>query len=110
ERLERPQAELLDQPQDPVLRGPDPLAADLDDLAVPEIVVEGPPPDAVARLQHHERLPRLLQLPAGGQPGEPGADDDDVHLAGTGRGLGGRGGTADRVAGGADRSGPDEPP
>jgi hypothetical protein len=34
--------------------------------------------DPVARLQHRHGMPARLQLPRGDEPGEPGADDDDV--------------------------------
>jgi hypothetical protein len=64
----------------PVLGRADPLAADLDDLAVAEFVVERPAAGAVARLEDHHRRARGGQLACRRQPGEPRADDYDVGL------------------------------
>ena len=65
------EAELADQPQRPVLRRPDPLAADLDDLAVADRLVEGAAADPVARLEHDgdAARPRPARGPRQGRPG-----------------------------------------
>ena len=94
---------------DPILAGPDPLAADLDHLAATDRVVERPPADPVARLEHDDRMTGADKLSRRGQPREPGADDHDVHAparAGPGarprrlarqHGPGRRGSRADRA-------------
>ena len=61
-----------------VLRGPDPLAADLDDLAVADVVVEDSPAHAVARLEDDAVDPALRQVERGGKPRESRADDRDL--------------------------------
>ena len=73
----------------PVLGRPDPLPADLDDLAVPDVVVERAPADAVARLEHDRRRPAAPDGARRDQAGKPGADDDDVRLAVVGWAVGG---------------------
>ena len=49
---------------------------------VPSASGVGPDPaaDAVARLEHDDRLPGLAQPACGGEPGVPGADHTDVRL------------------------------
>ena len=62
----------------------DPLAPDLDDLARvggPELVVEQPPADAVAGLEHDGRVAGGEHVARGRQAREPGADDGDVDVA-----------------------------
>ena len=71
-------AELRRQLREPVLGRADPLAADLDDLAVADLMVEHAPADAVTRLEHHAVDPLGGELPRGRQPGQPGSDHDDV--------------------------------
>ena len=57
----------------------DELGAHLDDGAVVELARPHAPADAVARLQHDDLGPTAAQLIRGGEPGEPGAYDDDAH-------------------------------
>ena len=68
-----------------VLRRPDELGAEVDDLAAGDRPVEHPPADAVARLEHRDRVPGARDLARRDEPGQPGADDDDV-LRGDARG------------------------
>ncbi len=68
--------------EDAVLGRADVLAAELGDPSRPDGRVERPPADAVARLEHDDVDARALQPSRGGEPGEPGADDDDVGRAG----------------------------
>ena len=81
-RRVRRHAELARQRQQPVLRRPDPLRAELDHLVRPgaDRLVQRPAADAVARLEHHDGAPRGREPPGGGEPREPGADDGDVRL------------------------------
>ena len=64
--------------QEAVLAGADPLAADLDDLAAADRVVQRAAADAVARLQHGHRVARVDEVAAAAQPGQAGADHDHV--------------------------------
>ena len=70
--------ELLRQVEDVVLGRPDERGPRLGDLSVADLAVEGPPADPVAGLEHDHRVPRPLDLERGGQPGESGADHDNV--------------------------------
>jgi hypothetical protein len=79
-RRVRLDAELAGQLDEAVLRRADPLAADLDHLAPADVVVQGAPADAVARLEHHDRRPVGDRVPRRGEPGQPGPDDDQVHV------------------------------
>ena len=76
-------AELAGQRREPVLRRPDPLPARLDDLAGVirrEILVERPPADPVASLEHHDPLPRAREIPSGHEPREPGPGHHDIDV------------------------------
>jgi hypothetical protein len=93
-----------------VLRRPDELRAEVDDLAAGDRLVEHPAADAIARLQHRDGVPGASDLARGDQAGQPGAHDDHVLPAAdapprgtapsgigvrrdtTSRGRGGRGG------------------
>ena len=59
------------------LVGRDPLAAELVRLAA-DLDVEQAPADAVARLEHDDVAAGGDELGRGDEPGEAGADDDDV--------------------------------
>ena len=61
-----------------VLSGPDPLAADLDDLAVADVVVEHSAADAIARFEDDAVDSALGQVKRGGEPRESGAHDRDL--------------------------------
>ena len=61
--------------------GPDVLAAGLGDHPGGDLVVERPPADAVARLEHADLVPGARERPRGAQPGETGADDRHVGAA-----------------------------
>jgi hypothetical protein len=77
---ERLDPELGSERREPVLRRPDPLAADLDHLAVAEVLVQRPPADPVAGLEDRHGRAAVDQRPSGRQPREPGADDEDVSV------------------------------
>ena len=72
--------ELAEQGEDPILRRADPLGTELDDLAVADRMVERPPADPLARLEHDHLAPRGGQLACRAEPGEAGADDDHLGL------------------------------
>ncbi len=74
------EAQLAGERQHAVLGRPDPLAADLDLLAVGDRLRQQPAPDPVARLQHRDRRPCPLQLARRDEAGEAGADDGHVCL------------------------------
>ena len=73
--------ELLGERGEAVLRRPDPLAADLHDLAVAEVLVQQPAADAIARLEHDHRGAAGQQVAGRHEAREPGADDGHVGLA-----------------------------
>ena len=73
-------AQLAGERRDPLLGRADPLAADLDHLAVADLLVEQPAADPVARLDHDRLCPGGEEPTGGDEPGEPGADDRDVSL------------------------------
>ena len=75
---EEREAELLGQGAHPVLRRSDPLAAELHQRAVRERVVEDAPADAIASLEHDDRVARRLEIARGRQAGQAGAHDDDI--------------------------------
>ena len=74
-------AELARERGEPVLRGPDPLAANLDDLAVSDVVVEEPAAHPVAGFEHDHGCPAGCERAGGGEPGQARAHDDHVRLA-----------------------------
>ncbi|HUZ84103.1 MAG TPA: hypothetical protein VMU66_05375, partial [Gaiellales bacterium] len=76
--LEGPDPKRTGASEDPVLSRPDPLPADLHDLAGAERVVERAPADAIACLEHHHGVPRGDQVGRRRQPREAGADHDHV--------------------------------
>jgi hypothetical protein len=78
---ERRDAELTGQAEDVVLGRADELSAGLDDLAVAEIVVQGATPHAVPRLEDDHAASRCRQGPGRGEPGEAGADHDNINPA-----------------------------
>ena len=63
-----------------VLGRADPLAADLDHLAVPDVGVERAAADPVARFGDLHRGAPGDEGARGREPGEPGAGDDDVSI------------------------------
>ena len=90
-----------------VLGRADPLAADLDDLAAAERVIERPTADPVTGFEHEYGVSGGLDLARRRQPGQAGADDDHVGLA---RAIGGAGpargnGRVGRPGGAAQRGG-----
>ena len=86
--LERLHPDRLRERGDVVLRRPDVLPADLGDLAARDLGVERAPADAVAGLEHDDRMARLDERPGGGETGEARADHH--HVGGLGAPLGGR--------------------
>jgi hypothetical protein len=58
----------------------DPLAAELHHRAIRERVVEQPPADAVASLEHHDRTTRRLEVTCSCQPGQAGTHHDHINL------------------------------
>ena len=60
----------------------DHLAAELDPAAVGQLDLLDPAADPVARLEHGDRGAAGLEVARGAEPGEPGADDDDVRVVG----------------------------
>ena len=73
------QPELADQRQDPVLGRADPLAPDLDHLAVADRLVQGAPADPVARLEHADVAPGGAQRPGGAETRQAGPDHRYVY-------------------------------
>ena len=73
--------ELGRQRREPVLGGPDPLAADLDDVAVADVLVQHPPADALARFDDQYLHPRGDGRTSRRQAGEAGPDDDEIGVA-----------------------------
>jgi hypothetical protein len=69
------------EPEHALLSRPDPLAADLDDLAAPERLVEGAAAHASARLDDERTGPGGHQLAGRGQARQAGAHHDHVCLA-----------------------------
>jgi hypothetical protein len=78
---ERLEAKVRDQSERPVLAGPDPLAAKLDDLAGAEGVVERAPTHSITRLEHDHGGPVTVQFPRRDEPSQAGADHRDVDCA-----------------------------
>ena len=74
------ETELRDELVDAQLPGPDPLAAELDDVAVAEIMVEHPTADAVSRFQHDRVRPGRAERTGRGQTREPPSDNDDIGV------------------------------
>jgi hypothetical protein len=72
--------ELSGERRDPLLGRPDPLAADLDHLAVADLLVEQAAADAVARLEHDRPLAGGGNPAGGDKPGEARSDDRDVSF------------------------------
>lgn len=62
-----------------ILGGSDILAARFDDLPVTQRVVHHAAADAIASLEHQHRVTGPRDLPGGGQTGEAGANNHDVH-------------------------------
>ena len=89
EARERRDPELVDERADVVLRRPDELRAEVDDLTAGHGAVEHPPADAIARLDDRHRVPGAGDLARRDEAGEPGADDDDIVLAARARTAGG---------------------
>ena len=73
-------AERARERRDPVLRRPDPLTADLDDLPAADLLVEDPPANAVERLEHDDRATGGHELARRHEAGEPGSDDEEVGV------------------------------
>jgi hypothetical protein len=74
--------ELTRERRQPVLGGPDPLAADLDDLPVADLLVEGPPAHPIARLDHDHGGAGAHRGAGGRQAGQAGPDHHEVGVAG----------------------------
>ena len=74
--------QLPSQRRDPVLSRADPLAADLNHLAIADRLVQQSPADALAGLEHQDRPACRRELPGGRQAGKPGPHDDDIDLRG----------------------------
>ena len=72
-------AHLLDQRVEALLRGADPLAAEIHEGAVLHLDRPRAAADALARFQHHDVQSRLLQPIRGGEPGKARADDADIR-------------------------------
>ena len=70
------------RPSDLVLRRPDPLAAQLDDVlgVLADRLAQGPAADSVPGLEHPHVEPRDVELARRGQPGEARTDDNDVTV------------------------------
>ena len=74
--------EVLGEAEDLVLRRPDPLAAQLDDVlgVLADRLAQGPAADSVPGLQHPHVEPGGAQLARRGQPAEARTDDNDVTV------------------------------
>ena len=72
--LERVDAERAGPGEDPVLSGPDPLTADLDDFPAADRMVQRPATHPSPCLEHDDRVATVDELARGGEPGEPGSD------------------------------------
>ena len=59
----------------------EPLPAELERRAVRQHQALGAPADALAGLDHGHLVPVRDEPPGGGQPGQPGADDDDIYIS-----------------------------
>ena len=64
----------------PVLGRADPLAADLDHLAVADVVVQHPAAHPLAGLEHHDRGPARHERPSGAEPRQPRPHHHDVGV------------------------------
>ncbi len=73
-------AQLAGERRDPLLGRTDPLAADLDHLALADLLVEQPAADPVTRLDHDRLRSGGEETTGGDETGEPGPDDRDVGL------------------------------
>ena len=118
--LEGLHPEFAGQLREVILRRPDPLAADLDDLAGvggAQSMVQRPATDAIAGLEHDHRAPGRVELARGREAREAGADDDHI---GPQRGaswtarrrplLAGSAAAPAAARGAADQSAPADPP
>jgi hypothetical protein len=73
-------AELVGKRRDPLLSRSDPLATDLDHLALADLLVEQSAADPVSRLDHDRLGSGGGNLAGGDEPGQSGTDDRDVGL------------------------------
>src|SRR5690606_3047563 len=71
-------AELADERLHGVLRGADPLPAEIDVAALGEALGVGAPADAIARLDHHDVASRVEERARRAEPRETRSDDEDV--------------------------------
>ena len=78
---ERRQSQLADQLVHAGVALAEPLPAELERRAVVQHQALGAPADALAGLDHGHLVPGRHEPPGGGQPGQPGADDDDIYLS-----------------------------
>ena len=65
-----------------VLRGPDPLTPDLDDVAAADVLVEHPAADAIAGLHDDHGRPGVRRGTGRRQAGQAGPDHHQVGVAG----------------------------
>ena len=72
--------ELGGERREPLLGRADPLAADLDHLAVADLLVQQAAADPAAGLDHERLQPGRGEPPRGDESGETGAHDGDVGL------------------------------
>ena len=77
--LEGADAELGGESHQVVLGGADPFPADLRNLAVADLVVQGAAADAVAGLEDQHGVPGPQHFRGCGEPGETGPDDDHIR-------------------------------
>ncbi len=73
-------AQLSGERRDPLLGRADPLAADLDQLARADLLVEQPAADPVAGLDYDRLDPGGKEAATGDEPGKAGPDDRDVRF------------------------------
>ena len=81
EGRKRLETELGNQLEDPVLAGPDPLSAELDDLAVTDRLIDGPATDPVPGLEDDDVNPFGLEGAGGAEAGKAGTDNGDICLS-----------------------------
>jgi hypothetical protein len=74
-----------------------------------QVMVERPPANPIASLEHDEGLPRLLERLRSGEPRKPGANDDAVDTT-TVSGPSAAGQPTKRNPGSASGSATNEPP
>jgi hypothetical protein len=79
-RLVGADARLAREAEDRVVPRAEPSAAAVDGRPVREALRPDAAADAIARLEHDDRPPRLAEPMRGGEPGVSRADDADVAL------------------------------